>query len=49
MTHTDAPLTPARRLRLVLRGQDPPIAHLATEAGGARVTPHEAGAGLLLG
>ena len=33
MTHRDAPLTPQGRLRLVLRCQHCPIAHIAAEAG----------------
>lgn len=38
MTHANAPLTPAGRLRLVRRCQDRPIAHVAAEAGVARQT-----------
>lgn len=38
MTHANAPLTPAGRLRLVLRCQNRPIAHVAAEAGVARQT-----------
>lgn len=38
MTHANAPLTPAGRLRLVERCQHRPIAHVAAEAGVARQT-----------
>jgi transposase InsO family protein len=38
MTHANAPLTPAGRLRLVERCQYRPIAHVAAEAGVARQT-----------
>ena len=38
MSHADAPLTPAGRLRLVQRCQSRPIAHVAAEAGIARQT-----------
>ena len=33
MTHANAPLTPAGRLRLVQRCEHRPIAHVAAEAG----------------
>ncbi|KMM46151.1 hypothetical protein CWIS_06650 [Cellulomonas sp. A375-1] len=33
MSHANAPLTPAGRLRLVRRCQSRPIAHVAAEAG----------------
>ena len=36
MSHANAPLTPAGRLRLVRRCQDRPIAHVAAEAGVSR-------------
>ena len=36
MTHANAPLTPAGRLRLVLRCESRPIAHVAAEAGVSR-------------
>src|SRR3712207_6785480 len=36
MTHANAPLTPAGRLRLVQRCQHRPIAHVAAEAGVSR-------------
>ena len=36
MTHANAPLTPAGRLRLVLRCEHRPIAHVAAEAGVSR-------------
>jgi hypothetical protein len=36
MSHAHAPLTPAGRLRLVLRCEDRPIAHVAAEAGISR-------------
>lgn len=36
MTHRNAPLTPEGRLRLVLRTQNRPIAHIAAEAGVSR-------------
>ncbi len=36
MSHRNAPLTPQGRLRLVLRCQDRPIAHIAAEAGVSR-------------
>ncbi|PFG33040.1 IS481 family transposase [Sanguibacter antarcticus] len=38
MTHANAPLTPAGRLRVVQRCQSRPIAHVAAEAGVARAT-----------
>jgi transposase len=38
MTHVNAPLTPAGRLRLVERSQHRPVAHVAAEAGVARQT-----------
>ncbi|MBG6226477.1 transposase-like protein [Arthrobacter sp. CAN_A2] len=38
MTHANAPLTPAGRLRLVERCRYRPIAHVAAEAGVARQT-----------
>jgi transposase InsO family protein len=38
MTHANAPLTPAGRLRLVQRCEHRPIAHVAAEAGVARQT-----------
>ena len=38
MTHANAPLTPAGRLRLVQRCEHRPIAHVAAEAGVARPT-----------
>lgn len=39
MTHANAPLTPAGRLRLVQRCQSRPIAHVAAEAGVSRACP----------
>lgn len=36
MSHANAPLTPAGRLRLIERCQDRPIAHVAAEAGVSR-------------
>ena len=36
MSHANAPLTPAGRLRLVQRCQSRPIAHVAAEAGISR-------------
>lgn len=36
MSHANAPLTPAGRLRLVLRCEHRPIAHVAAEAGVSR-------------
>lgn len=47
MTHRDAPLTPQGRYRLVMRVQaGRPIAHVAAEAGIARVTGVEVGCSL---
>src|SRR5690554_5917022 len=36
MSHVNAPLTPAGRLRLIQRCKDRPIAHVAAEAGVSR-------------
>ena len=42
MTHANAPLTPAGRLRLVLRCESRPIAHVAAEAGVSAPTLYRA-------
>ena len=43
MSHANAPLTPAGRLRLVLRCEQRPIAHVAAEVGVFRQPPGQDG------